>query len=220
MRSLIASSPPRRRWLALWRGAVGASARRRRSKTVKQRGALICGVSQGLAGFSIKDDKGDWSGFDVDFCRALAAADLQRSVEGAVRAADGHGAVRRAEEQAGRRAVAQLDLDLRAARAITGSSSPASPITTARRFSFPRAATSPSALELDGSKVCIQNGTTHEPNATDFFETNHINAEVVHGATRRRRRGRLSRRQMQRADDRRVAALRPALAVSRSLAII
>ena len=43
-------------------------------KTVQDRGSLICGVNQGLAGFAIKDDKGQWSGFDVDFCRALAAA--------------------------------------------------------------------------------------------------------------------------------------------------
>ena len=43
-------------------------------KTVKDRGALICGVSQGLPGFSNPDDKGNWTGFDVDFCRAIAAA--------------------------------------------------------------------------------------------------------------------------------------------------
>src|ERR1700754_4522066 len=43
-------------------------------KTVKDRGVLICGVSQGLPGFSSPDDKGVWTGFDVDFCRALAAA--------------------------------------------------------------------------------------------------------------------------------------------------
>src|SRR5262249_52778443 len=43
-------------------------------KTVKSRGSLICGVSQGLTGFSNPDDKGNWTGFDVDFCRAIAAA--------------------------------------------------------------------------------------------------------------------------------------------------
>ena len=43
-------------------------------KAVQERGALNCGVSQGLIGFSIADDKGAWSGFDVDFCRAVAAA--------------------------------------------------------------------------------------------------------------------------------------------------
>src|SRR3954470_250099 len=43
-------------------------------KAVKERGELVCGVGQGLAGFSSPDEKGSWSGFDVDFCRALAAA--------------------------------------------------------------------------------------------------------------------------------------------------
>src|SRR3954465_15518320 len=43
-------------------------------KTVKDRGSLICGVSQGLPGFSNPDDKGVWTGLDVDLCRAVAAA--------------------------------------------------------------------------------------------------------------------------------------------------
>ena len=43
-------------------------------KAVKERGTLNCGVSQGLMGFSSMDDKGTWTGFDVDFCRAVAAA--------------------------------------------------------------------------------------------------------------------------------------------------
>ena len=41
---------------------------------VKQRGALVCGVSEGLGGFSDRDAGGAWAGFDVDFCRAVAAA--------------------------------------------------------------------------------------------------------------------------------------------------
>ncbi len=43
-------------------------------KTVQDRGQLMCGVSEGLPGFSAADGKGAWSGLDVDFCRALAAA--------------------------------------------------------------------------------------------------------------------------------------------------
>ncbi len=50
-------------------------------------------------------------------------------------------------------------------------------------FLVPKSRNLTSALELDGSKVCIQNGTTSEPNAKDFFETNHINYEIVHGET-------------------------------------
>ena len=43
-------------------------------KTVKDRGTLNCGVSEGLYGFSSRDNNGNWSGFDVDLCRAVAAA--------------------------------------------------------------------------------------------------------------------------------------------------
>src|ERR1700710_1691405 len=47
------------------------------TKTLKRtirRGEVMCGVNAGLPGFSIPDDKGNWTGFDVDFCRAVAAA--------------------------------------------------------------------------------------------------------------------------------------------------
>ena len=47
------------------------------TKTLKRtirRGDVLCGVNAGLPGFSIPDDKGNWTGFDVDFCRAVAAA--------------------------------------------------------------------------------------------------------------------------------------------------
>src|SRR5262245_35795184 len=50
-------------------------------KAVKDRGSLICGVGQGVAGFSLPDDKGNWTGFDVDFCRAIAAAVLNDSTK-------------------------------------------------------------------------------------------------------------------------------------------
>ena len=41
---------------------------------VKSKGFVQCGVSQGLIGFSNPDDKNNWTGLDVDFCRAVAAA--------------------------------------------------------------------------------------------------------------------------------------------------
>src|SRR5579871_6932402 len=43
-------------------------------KAVKDRGSVICGVSQGIPGFSSPDSSGNWTGLDVDLCRALAAA--------------------------------------------------------------------------------------------------------------------------------------------------
>ena len=44
--------------------------------TIKQRGQLVCGVNTGLAGFSAADSQGNWTGLDVDSCKALAASVL------------------------------------------------------------------------------------------------------------------------------------------------
>ena len=55
---------------------VVASAQTKTLDTVKQRGSLSCGVNVGLAGFSQPDDKGNWTGLDVDYCKAIAAAVL------------------------------------------------------------------------------------------------------------------------------------------------
>src|SRR3954466_8221784 len=53
---------------------MSASASAQTLNTIKQRGVLVCGVSQGLPGFSSPDDRGNWTGLDVDLCRAIAAA--------------------------------------------------------------------------------------------------------------------------------------------------
>ena len=43
---------------------------------VKARGQVVCGVNTGLAGFSAADSSGNWTGLDVDICKAVAAATL------------------------------------------------------------------------------------------------------------------------------------------------
>ena len=60
--------------LALAAGLSAQAASAQTLKTVKDRGMLSCGVGQGLPGFSAPDDKGNWTGLDVDVCRAIAAA--------------------------------------------------------------------------------------------------------------------------------------------------
>ena len=60
--------------LALAAGLSTEGATAQTLNTVKERGMVSCGVSQGLPGFSSPDDKGDWTGLDVDICRAVAAA--------------------------------------------------------------------------------------------------------------------------------------------------
>src|SRR3954470_771553 len=53
---------------------TGADADAQTLKRIKERGSIVCGVNPDLFGFSKRDEIGVWSGFDVDFCRALAAA--------------------------------------------------------------------------------------------------------------------------------------------------
>src|SRR5690348_14727185 len=60
--------------LAFATGFSAQSATAQTLKTIKDRGMIACGVSQGLPGFSAPDDKGNWTGIDVDVCRAVAAA--------------------------------------------------------------------------------------------------------------------------------------------------
>jgi general L-amino acid transport system substrate-binding protein len=162
-------------------GVAGAQAQTT-LKTVQDRGSLVCGVSQGLAGFSIKDDKGEWSGFDVDFCRALAAAifnDPSKVQYVPLSATERFDALKNK----------QIDVLSRNSTWTLGRENDSGVIFAGvsyydgQAFLVPKSRNLTGALELDGSKVCIQNGTTSEPNAVDFFETNHINYEIVHGAT-------------------------------------
>src|SRR5262249_14742130 len=55
-------------------GLGGEPASAQTLKAIQDRGTLVCGVSEGIAGFSAPTQNGNWAGFDVDFCRALAAA--------------------------------------------------------------------------------------------------------------------------------------------------
>ena len=162
--------------------AFGAAADAQTLKTVQDRGKLICGVSTGIAGFSIKDDKGEWSGFDVDFCRALAAAifnDPSKVEYVPLTASERFDALK----------DKKIDVLSRNSTWTMGREDDYGILFAGvtyydgQAFLVPKSRNLTSALELDGSKVCIQNGTTSEPNAMDYFETNHINYEVVHGAT-------------------------------------
>jgi general L-amino acid transport system substrate-binding protein len=161
-------------------GAPGAGADT--LKAVQDRGKLVCGVSQGLAGFSIKDDKGAWSGFDVDFCRALAAAifnDPSKVDYVPLSASERFDALK----------ANKIDVLSRNSTWTLGRENDSNLVFAGvtyydgQAFLVPKGRNLTSALELDGSKVCVQTGTTSIANAKDFFESNHINYEIVEGAT-------------------------------------
>ncbi|HZZ61107.1 MAG TPA: amino acid ABC transporter substrate-binding protein [Roseiarcus sp.] len=161
---------------------AAASADAQTLKTVQDRGKLICGVSQGIAGFSIKDDKGQWSGFDVDFCRALAAAifnDPSKVEYVPLNASERFDALRDKKiDVLSRNSTWTMGRENDAGLVFAGVT-----YYDGQAFLVPKSRNLTSALELDGSKVCIQKGTTSEANAADFFETNHINYELVEGET-------------------------------------
>ncbi len=151
-------------------------------KTVQDRGSLICGVSQGLEGFSFKDDKGDWSGFDVDFCRALAAAifnDPSKVQYVPLSAAERFDALKNKQiDVLSRNSTWTMGREIDSGVVFAGVD-----YYDGQAFLVPKSRKLTSALELDGSKVCVQSGTTSEPNFVDFFESNHMNYEIVRGAT-------------------------------------
>lgn len=147
-------------------------------KAVQDRGVLNCGISQGVLGFSTIDDKGVASGFDVDFCRAVAAAVLGDPAK--VKFTPLSTADRFTALKSG-----QIDL---LARNSTWTMSRetelglAFPVVTyfdGQGFMLPKSRNVTSALELSGSKVCVQAGTTTDDNLGDFFAANGMKFEAV-----------------------------------------
>jgi general L-amino acid transport system substrate-binding protein len=146
--------------------------------SVRERGAVICGVSEGLFGFSAKDDKGAWSGLDVDVCRALAAAILDDStkVNFVPLTADD----RLAALQSGKIDVLSRNttwtLSREAGMKLVFS---VSNYYDGQGFLLRKARNATSALELDGLKICVQNGTTSERNVADYFRANSMKFELI-----------------------------------------
>ena len=137
---------------------------------VKARGYLRCGVSEGIAGFSEKDATGRWTGFDADFCRAVAAAVAGRCRKGRVRAAQGLDPLPRAAGACHRPARAQHDLDP-AARGAAPGALPGGPLPRrAGIHGAGRLAGIGTLADLAGAKICVEKGTTHEQNLRDWLD--------------------------------------------------
>jgi general L-amino acid transport system substrate-binding protein len=142
-------------------------------KRTIRRGEVLCGVNAGLPGFSIPDDKGNWSGFDVDFCRAVAAAIFDDPKKAKFIPLD---ASERFKELQSRK----VDI---LSRNSTWSMSretsydlyfPAVAYYDGEGFMVPRARNIDSALDLNGSKVCVQSETTTQLNLADYFRANNM----------------------------------------------
>ena len=145
---------------------------------VKARGELNCGVSTGVNGFSAPDAAGEWQGFDVAICRAVAAAVLGDSKK--VKFVSTTGQTRFS-------ALASGEIDILARNTTwTFSRDVDLKFTFAgvnyydgQGFMVNKALGVSSAKELDGATVCIQTGTTTELNLADYFKANNMSYEPV-----------------------------------------
>jgi len=147
-------------------------------KTVKDRGMLSCGVSQGLPGFSSPDDKGNWSGLDVDVCRAVAAAvfnDPSKVKFVPLSAKDRFTALQSGEiDVLSRNTTWTLSRDTSLGVNFTGVI-----YYDGQGFMAKKALKVNSALELNGASICVQTGTTNEQNVADYFKGNNMKYEVI-----------------------------------------
>jgi len=149
---------------------------------IKQRGFIQCGANTGLAGFGVPDDKGNWTGLDVDLCRALAAAvfdDPTKVKFIPLSAKDRFTALQSGEADVLiRNTTWTMSRDTSLGLNFTGVN-----YYDGQGFMVRKSLGISSALELDGASVCTQQGTTTELNLADYFRANNMKYEVVAFAT-------------------------------------
>lgn len=142
---------------------------------VTERGYVQCGVTEGLPGFSNPDDNNEWTGLEVDYCRALAAAIFDDP--DAVRYTPLTTAVRFESLSNGNVDVLSRTTTWTMSRDTDlGLSFVGVTYFDGQGFIVRSADGVTSALDLDGAAVCIQSGTTTELNATDYFAANGMDA--------------------------------------------
>jgi general L-amino acid transport system substrate-binding protein len=147
-------------------------------KTVHDRGVLSCGVSQGLPGFSSPDDKGNWTGIDVDVCRAIAAAvfnDPTKVKFVPLSAKDRFTALQSGEiDVLSRNTTWTISRDTSLGVNFTGVT-----YYDGQGFLVKKSLKVNSALELNSASICVQTGTTNEQNVADYFKGNNMKYEVI-----------------------------------------
>jgi ABC-type amino acid transport substrate-binding protein len=154
---------------------------------VRSRDKLICGVSEGLPGFSEKDGSGIWRGFDVDFCKAVAAAVLGDTgkVEYVPLSATARfeALTDRRIDLLSRNSTWTMSRDLELGIEFAGVS-----YFDGQGFLVPTLFGASSALQLNGARICVASGTTSEQNAAEFFQNKIIlkypSCGLINGQTR------------------------------------
>ncbi len=150
--------------------------------TVKSRGMLNCGANGSLGGFGLPDAQGNWTGLDVDFCRALASAifgDPTKVKFVALTAKDRFTALQSGDvDVLARNTTWTSSRDTSLGLNFTGVN-----YYDGQGFLVRKALKVNSALELSDAAVCVQQGTTTELNLSDYFRANKMKLKTVTFAT-------------------------------------
>jgi general L-amino acid transport system substrate-binding protein len=151
-------------------------------KAVKDRGMLNCGANGSLAGFGLPDAQGKWTGLDVDFCRAIAAAvlnDANKVKYVPLSAKDRFTALQSGEvDVLARNTTWTSSRDTSLGLNFVGVN-----YYDGQGFLVRKSLKVNSALELNSASVCVQQGTTTELNLADFFSANKMQLKSVTFAT-------------------------------------
>ena len=154
-------------------GLASAQAQQGTFDVVKARGQLICGVNSGLAGFAAPDSQGRWTGLDVDYCRAVAAAmfgDASKVRYVPTTAQNRFTALQSGEvDVLPRNTTWTLSRDTSLGLDFAGIN-----FYDGQGFMVKKTLGVKSAKELNGATVCVQPGTTTEQNLTDWFRANRL----------------------------------------------
>ncbi|MCK0198887.1 amino acid ABC transporter substrate-binding protein [Ancylobacter sp. 6x-1] len=163
-------------------GLAAAGAQAAKLDQIKSKGFIQCGVSQGLPGFSTPDDKGNWTGIDVDFCRAVASAifdDPTKVKFTPLSAKDRFTALQSGDiDILSRNTTWTISRDTSLGLNFAGVI-----YYDGQGFMIRKDKKVNSAMELSGASVCTQTGTTTEQNLADFFRANNMTYEVIAFAT-------------------------------------
>ena len=136
---------------------------------IKARGQLVCGVNTGLAGFSAADSQGNWTGLDVDTCKAIAAAllgDASKIKWGPLNAQQRFTALQSGEvDVLARNTTFTLTRDASLGLMLTTPT-----YYDGQGFIVAKKSKITSAKQLKNAEVCVQSGTTTEKNLNDYYK--------------------------------------------------
>ena len=145
---------------------------------IKARGQLVCGTNPSLPGFASTDSQGNWSGLDVDVCKAIAAtllSDASKIKWTPLNAAQRFAALQSGEvDVLARNTTWTLTRDASLGLSFTGVT-----YYDGQGFMVTKKSKITAAKQLKGATVCVQSGTTTEKNLTDYSKANNLNMKSV-----------------------------------------